>query len=258
MKNKKILIGLGLLFCTNIHLLSKDASEIVIEQAFGALFNGIATIVTHQANDNLDRKKDETPKEKAELELIEKNKILVDKQIANQEKSMISLEQQMEDHKIDKLSKQFDLLQKFNSLPGKQKNKDGKIKLRRVEKAIATITDDLPELTEEELKELDKDNKDTPKPGTSESKTRLLSRITAPLTVALTSAGDFADFLAANSFAHITSLDCFKDTFIQAHAKNINRALVVTAAAAVAFVGYKLYKKVRNADGDEDYVDDSE
>jgi hypothetical protein len=112
------------------------------------------------------------------------------------------------------------------------------------------------ELTEDDMKDPDapKSKSETP----DKDKKPFLSRITAPLTVALTSVGDITDFLAANSFAHITNLDCFKDTFVQANAKNINRALVAVTAVGVAFAGYKLYKKMRHSDEDEDLVDDVE
>lgn len=82
-------------------------------------------------------------------------------------------------------------------------------------------------------------------------KISLFSKLATYLAVIQATAGNSADFLADCSFAHITNLGCFKDTFIQVHAKNINRALVATTLVGIGFGLYKLYDKYTNADDDE-------
>lgn len=105
----------------------------------------------------------------------------------------------------------------------------------------------LEELSSQELKKIeDKYRKkdDISKPG-------FFAKLATAIALAQSTSGNCADFLARYSFAPITDLGCFKDTFIQAHAKNINRALVATTIVGLGFGLYKLYDKYTNADDDE-------
>jgi hypothetical protein len=63
--------------------------------------------------------------------------------------------------------------------------------------------------------------------------------------LAATAAGEVADSLADYSFKYITSLDCFKDTFIDKHHIAINRALVAVTLYAITYKSYSLYKAYR-------------
>jgi hypothetical protein len=88
-------------------------------------------------------------------------------------------------------------------------------------------------------------------------KISLSSKLTAPFIFALTTATHLTDYLANNSFAHITRLDCFKDTFIEAHNQNLNRALVIATLAAIIY-GYKLYNDDKNEDNEDIFDNDLE
>ena len=114
------------------------------------------------------------------------------------------------------------------------------------EKLAARIAEDKKK--EEKIRE--KDKKTPAKP--QEPKISLYSKFIAKCALIQTAAGQGLDFLASKSFAHITNMDCFKDTAIQTHVQTINRALVITSIAALAYGSHKLYKKYSGDNDDED------
>ncbi len=232
-------MGLGLLFVASIHSAQPEKeskSDRAVNQLIDKGIEGLITIGVTQTNDAISRWRGNTPKEQAELSLAQKQDQAADKQ--------------MEEAKIDRLSKQFDLLQKQGNLPGKQKNKENAIKMKQIEKAIGNVTSDLPELTEEELKEIN--DKFAPKSKKADGdKKGLFSKLATPFVFALTSAGNAADFIAGYSVARITNLECFKDTFVQT--PTFNRMVVFATIAGVTYGGYKLYKS-QYADEDDDNI----
>jgi hypothetical protein len=101
--------------------------------------------------------------------------------------------------------------------------------------------------------------KDTPaqddpqKTASTEKKKSLLSKLATPFVFALTTTGDVADFLAGYSVAHITNLDCFKDTFVQT--PTFNRMVVIATIAGATYGGYQFYKSRYSDDNDDDVLE---
>lgn len=241
-------MSLGLMFFASINSAQPGNEFNMTDRAKKKAVDSGFAIVVNQVNDELSYHRTKgralTPKEQAELDVLAKNKEHADKQIALADK-------QMEEADIDKLSKTFDTAQKLYALPGKQKSQKGKNLLKRIEKKLDELTKGLPELTEEELKEDDK--KDAAKKSDQKDKKGLLSKLATPFVFVLSTAGNAADVVAGYSFAHVTNLDCFKDTLVQT--PTFNRVLVIATIAGVTYGGYKLYKSQYDDEDDDNILD---
>lgn len=174
-----------------------------------------------------------SPSQKAQKELTDKQTEHYEIQIA--------------EAKIDQLTKQLDATEKFIETQNKKSSKEereegkkkGKIVLKRLEKKFDEIIKDLPELTEDELKELESDKKKS----TQKNKNGLFAKLASSIALIGTKSGEAADLIASYTFARITNLDCFKDTFVAANAQTINRSLVALTALTICYGTYKTYNK---------------
>lgn len=84
------------------------------------------------------------------------------------------------------------------------------------------------------------------------NKVNFFAKLSSAIALAGTKAGDTADLIASYSFAHITNLDCFKDTFVSANAQQINRSLVALTTFVICYKGYKAYQNKFSGEYDAD------
>lgn len=103
-------------------------------------------------------------------------------------------------------------------------------------------------LTDEEKAKIAE--KKAKKSKTGIKKPGLISKFKTNFLLAAESAGKGLDAVADKSVAHITKHDSFKDTFVEVHAKMINRGLVGISGAVLLYGMYKLYNKYTNDDYD--------
>lgn len=125
------------------------------------------------------------------------------------------------------------------------------------------IKADIPDLTDEDKAKIAE--KKAKKSRPSEKKPGLISKLKTNFLLAAESAGKRLDVIADKTFAHVTKHDSFKDTFVEVHAKMINRGLVGISGAVLLYGMYKLYNKYtsddydvydNDADDDDDEYDD--
>ncbi|HLC06864.1 MAG TPA: hypothetical protein VJJ26_01625 [Candidatus Babeliales bacterium] len=149
--------------------------------------------------------------------------------------------------KKQELNHDIDAAEKIGSrLPGTYNNPAFK---KRWTELAAQAGIDLPE---------EKTPEDTNKTTPQKEKIGLLSKLATPFVFTAITAGQFADFLAGCSFAHITNLECFKGTVIEAHSLGINRLLIATTVAGISYVAYKKYKSYNTDEEDDWYNNDDD
>jgi hypothetical protein len=120
--------------------------------------------------------------------------------------------------------------------------------IERLKLKMLEFNKDLPELQkkEEPIKTDTNDEKTTE----TQEKVSLFAKLATPFVVAAAKTGHLADFFADYSFAYVTNLEYFKDTFVGNNAQTINRALVIATISGLLYAIYK-YKSAHNGD-DED------
>lgn len=214
----------------------KPIGKDVVLPAMGAALGYLATYYL--------QKSFQSPKDESEIRFHNSQINAANSSSKNSEQQTDLFEIQTKEAKISLLKAQLDAAHHIKD-PYEREVREAQIK-NEIKKA--SEGNGLDQLPEEQLQKIKKKHE---KKTNNASKSGLLSKLGASIAFIQTTSGGCADFLANHSFAHITNLDCFKDTFIQAHAKNINRALVATTVVALIYGGYKLYDKYTNADDDE-------
>jgi hypothetical protein len=183
-------------------------------------------------------------------ELNEQQKILNDKQ------SLLA-DKQIEEANLDTHLKKITIIKETCAmLPrNSQKAIDA---IKRTEMKLDEIIKEFPALEEEAKTKTEDSVENNKKIDAIKTKDSLLTLITAPCILAASKAGKCADFLAGYSFAYITDLNCFKETFVGKHAVSINRASVATALAITTYAAYKYYNTKMHVDNDDDIFGDDD
>jgi len=184
---------------------------------------------------------------KEQGELNKQQKILNEKQMILADKESIN-------HDFNQL------MQKIETMKGlmmvNPNNPEHKNTLKRLELQFQQLCQDLPELPEEEpVTKPDPDKKDETKP----EKKGLIKSLTPHIALAAATTAGFLDTIADYSLTPLTSLDCFKDTFVDKHATKINRTLIAATLFTIVYKSYHLYKAYRadkNITEDDIFGDD--
>lgn len=227
------------------------------------LYKAAGTVIATQANSTIDLLKEkyewttpvltkaqlklfdkQTEATSKELELKDKQStlndqqaILNDKQATLTDKQSELTDKQIEENDLDRHLKRVAIAKETIALLNPN-DPDIEKTRKRLKLQMMEFNKDLPELpAEEEVKKPEPEKKaEEPKKDT------FLTHLATYCVLGATTAATMADTIADYSFGCVTSLDCFKDTFISNHQKAINRVLVATTAYALAYKTYSLYK----------------
>lgn len=151
--------------------------------------------------------------------------------------------EQQKDAELTTLEHKQNMLQKA----GYSKEEREEVELRIKETMRAKIDEDVNPLSDSEKAKL-ASKRNTAK----KNKVNFFAKLSSAIALAGTKAGDTADLIASYSFAHITNLDCFKDTFVSANAQQINRSLVALTTFVICYKGYKAYQNKFSGEYDAD------
>ncbi len=229
---------------------AQHAQEKLIDEGIKTGFQ----IVGQQVNDELSyyRTKNRvlTPAEQAAELLNQKQQKVADIQaeLAQEQKKLTAA--QIEDAELDTFSKKYQITRSFYE---QAKSKEGDDIHERYRLKIREMNKDLPELPAKDTPETKPEEPAKDDPKKSVPKKSLFSKLATPFVFALTTTGDVADFLAGYSVAHITNLDCFKDTFVQT--PTFNRVVVIATIAGATYGGYQFYKSRYSDDDDDNILD---
>ena len=194
-----------------------------------------------------------TLKDKQAL-LNDQQALLNDKQTTLIDKQADFTDKQIEENNLDRHLKRIAVIRETMALLNPN-DPDIEKTRKRLKLQMMEFNKDLPELpAEEDVKKPEPEQKtDEPK------KDGFFSYLATYCVLGATTAATMADEIADYSFGCITSLDCFKGTFISNHQKAINRVLVAVTAYALAYKSYSLYKAYqaeRNLTDEDVFNDD--
>lgn len=227
--------------------LAKQAFKVLGTQAndlinYGKEQYGIISPLQKAQQDNVE----------AQIELSKKQMGLNQQQETLNEKQIILADKQIEEASLDTHLKKLTIIKETCSMLPKD-NPAAIEAIKRSEAYLTEIIKDLPSLPADTTDPKIDDNK---KVDDIKTKNSLLTLITASCLTTATKAGEWTDFLAGYSFAYVTNLDCFKNTFIDTHKVKINRGLIVVTIAAITYSAYRLYKAKTHVDNDDDIFND--
>lgn len=155
-----------------------------------------------------------------------------------------------------------------------KKNKD---RIASLEKNKKEIKDEINQMKKErkeaietrkkeakaKIEKEDADKQAKKKNGEKAERTDIIKRFMTSINAIAEHACNRVDAIADKSVAHITKHDSFKDTFVELHAKMINRGLVGVSGFVLMYGMYKLYNKytsndydIYDNDADDDEYDD--